>query len=41
VIAALDWMDFRKTYPTAGVLEGVRAAWRERPSLVVTRPVAS
>lgn len=40
LIAALDWMDFRKTYPTerAAAVEGVRAAWRERPSLAATRP---
>jgi glutathione S-transferase len=42
LIAALDWFDFRKTYPTerVGALEGVRAAWRERPSLASTRPHA-
>jgi glutathione S-transferase len=41
VICALDWMDFRQTYPTerAG-LERVRAAWRERPSFAQTRPHA-
>jgi glutathione S-transferase len=40
LVCALDWMDFRKTYPTerAGGLAGVRAAWGERPSLVATRP---
>ncbi len=40
-VCMLDWMDFRKTYPTerAGC-ERVRAAWRERPSLVQTRPHA-
>jgi len=39
---ALDWMDFRKTYPTerASGLEPVRAALRERPSMVATRPHA-
>ena len=39
VICSLDWMDFRQTYPTerAG-LEKFRAAWRERPSLIATRP---
>ena len=38
-ICALDWMDFRNTYPTerAG-LERLRAAWRDRPSLASTRP---
>ena len=38
---ALDWMDFRATYPTerAGLAD-VRAAWRDRPSLAITRPHA-
>lgn len=42
VCCALDWMDFRKTYPTerASGLEPVRAALRERPSMVATRPHA-
>lgn len=42
LICALDWMDFRKAYPTerAQALAGVRAAWAERPSLVDTRPHA-
>jgi glutathione S-transferase len=37
---ALDWMDFRSVYPTerAKVLAPVRAALRERPSMVATRP---
>jgi glutathione S-transferase len=40
LISTLDWMDFRQTYPTerAASVETVRAAWRERPSLVETRP---
>ena len=40
VICALDWMDFRGTYPTerAAALAPIRAAWRERPSIVATRP---
>lgn len=39
VVCALDWMDFRKTYPTERAnAERVRAAWRERPSLASTRP---
>lgn len=40
LISSLDWMDFRKTYPTerAAGVESVRAAWRERPSLAATRP---
>lgn len=42
LISTLDWMDFRKTYPTerAPAVESVRAAWRERESLVGTRPRA-
>lgn len=42
LISTLDWMDFRKTYPTerASAVESVRAAWRDRPSLVETRPHA-
>jgi glutathione S-transferase len=41
LISALDWMDFRKSYPTerASKLDAVRRAWAERPSLVATRPV--
>lgn len=40
LISALDWMEFRKTYPTerAAGVESVRAAWRDRPSLVSTQP---
>lgn len=42
VICALDWMDFRKAYPTerAQALAGVRAAWGDRSSIVDTRPHA-
>ncbi|HEX3759009.1 MAG TPA: glutathione S-transferase family protein [Kofleriaceae bacterium] len=42
LICALDWMDFRKTYPTerAAALAPIRAAWAERPSVVATRPHA-
>jgi glutathione S-transferase len=42
LICALDWMDFRKTYPTerAAALEPVRAAWHDRPSIASTRPHA-
>jgi glutathione S-transferase len=42
LVTTLDWMDFRKTYPTerASGVEGVRAAWKDRPSLVATRPHA-
>lgn len=41
-ICALDWMDFRKTYPTERVatLAPLRAAWGDRPSLAATRPHA-
>ncbi len=40
IVCGLDWMDFRKAYPTerAAALEGVRAAWGEHPSFVATRP---
>jgi glutathione S-transferase len=42
LITTLDWMDFRSAYPTerATAVESVRMAWRERPSLVSTRPHA-
>jgi glutathione S-transferase len=42
LVAALDWMDFRKAYPTerARAVESVRAAWGDRPSLASTRPHA-
>lgn len=42
LVCALDWMDFRKTYPTerAQALAGVRAAWSERPTMIETRPKA-
>jgi glutathione S-transferase len=42
LVTTLDWMDFRTTYPTAGldVLNGVRAAWGDRTSLAATRPHA-
>jgi len=40
LICALDWMDFRSTFPTAklAALTTLRDHWRERPSLVATRP---
>lgn len=40
LVCALDWMDFRKTYPTerASGVAGVRAAWSERASMIATRP---
>lgn len=40
LITALDWMEFRKAYPIerAAMVDSVRAAWRERPSLASTRP---
>jgi glutathione S-transferase len=39
-ICALDWMDFRASYPTerAAALAPVRAAWRDRPSVAASRP---
>jgi len=39
---ALDWMDFRKAYPTerASGLDALRAALRDRPSMAATRPHA-
>ncbi len=42
LICALDWMDFRQTYPTerAAVLTRVRTAWADRASLVATKPHA-
>ncbi len=42
LIAALDWMDFRKTFPTEKLtaLAPLRAHWRDRPSLAATRPHA-
>jgi glutathione S-transferase len=42
LICALDWMDFRKSYPTerAAAVESVRTRWRDRPALVSTRPPA-
>ena len=40
LVCALDWMDFRKAYPTerAAAVECVRTAWAEHPSLASTRP---
>ncbi|MFN0245517.1 MAG: glutathione S-transferase family protein [Kofleriaceae bacterium] len=40
LICALEWMEFRKAYPTEGAsaLAGVRAAWAERASVAATRP---
>jgi glutathione S-transferase len=42
LVCALDWMEFRKAYPTerAQALAGVRAAWSERPTMIETRPKA-
>jgi len=42
LICALDWMDFRSSYPTERhpALAPVRAAWRDHASLVATRPHA-
>jgi glutathione S-transferase len=40
LVCALDWMDFRQTYPTDRhpAFAPVRAAWREHASLAATRP---
>lgn len=40
LITTLDWMEFRKAYPTerASGVESVRTAFRDRASLVQTRP---
>jgi len=40
LIATLDWLDFRKVYPTerARAVESVRTAWRDHPSIASTRP---
>ena len=40
LVATLDWMDFRKTYPTdrAADLNALRAHWADHPSLATTRP---
>ena len=42
LICALDWMDFRQTYPTerAQGVARVRTAWADRASLVATKPHA-
>jgi glutathione S-transferase len=42
LICALDWMDFRQTYDTASLtaLQPLRSHFRERASLVATRPQA-
>jgi glutathione S-transferase len=42
LISALDWMEFRQTYPTerASAVASVRAAWADRPSLASTKPHA-
>ncbi len=42
LVCALDWMEFRNTYPMERVrsVEGVRAAWGDRASFVATRPGA-
>ena len=42
LIASLDWMDFRKTFPTEKLtaLAPLRAHWHDRPSLAATRPHA-
>jgi glutathione S-transferase len=42
LVSALDWMDFRKSYPTerAAGLVPIRAAWAQRASVASTRPDA-
>jgi glutathione S-transferase len=42
LVTTLDWMDFRKTYPTEQLeaLGPLRLAWRSRPSLEATMPHA-
>jgi glutathione S-transferase len=42
LICALDWMDFRQTFPLAklAALAPLRDYWRERASLAATRPHA-
>ena len=42
LVCALDWMEFRHTYPTerASAVAAVRAAWTDRPSVAATRPHA-
>jgi glutathione S-transferase len=42
LVCAMDWMDFRASYPTDRhvALAPVRAAWREHAALVATRPHA-
>jgi hypothetical protein len=39
LVCALDWMDFRAAFGTDGFTT-LRAAWKDRPSLVATRPHA-
>jgi len=41
LVSAVDWMDFRKAYPTdrASALGELRARWREHPSLAATPPM--
>jgi len=40
-VGALDWMEFRHSYPVERTgLDRLRAAWRDRPSLATTRPHA-
>ena len=43
LVCTLDWMDFRKAFPTeraGAAVAGVRAAWADRPSLAGSRPHA-
>lgn len=39
LVCALDWMDFRSAFPSEGFAT-LRAHWKDRPSLVATRPHA-
>lgn len=44
LVATLDWMEFRDVYPVArhaSSFAGIRAEYRDRPSLFATRPVVS
>ena len=40
LIVTLDWLDFRKVYPTdrVGAVESIRTAFRDHPSIASTRP---
>jgi len=40
LVCALDWMEFRATYPADRLTSfaGIRAAWADRSSVIATRP---